>query len=173
MWYNLLYIELKIKIEGKKYHHIIFIENVIKEELLWDKRNKEPNDIKKIMAEIIRRNLLNEENNQIDFIEKNINLNNYSSRLNDLKDESNIIYENINDFLPKNTYNNKRKKNFIVKKINIQIPNIHNSLDIFNKNFKEVRSTDTNKFTLINNLNINDKEKRENSKLKIYKPKKD
>ena len=62
MWYNLLYIELKIKIEGKKYHHIIFIENVIKEELLWDKRNKEPNDIKKIMAEIIRRNLLNEEN---------------------------------------------------------------------------------------------------------------
>ena len=62
MWYNLLYIELKIKIEGKKYYHIIFIENVIKEELLWDKRNKEPNDIKKIMAEIIRRNLLNEEN---------------------------------------------------------------------------------------------------------------
>ena len=62
MWYNLLYIELKIKIEGKKYYHIIFIENVIQEELLWDKRNKEPNDIKKIMAEIIRRNLLNEEN---------------------------------------------------------------------------------------------------------------
>ena len=111
-----------------------------------------------------------EKNNQIDFIEKNINLNNYSSRLNNLEDESNIIYENINDFLPKNTYNNKRKKNFNVKKINIQIPNLHNSLDIFNKNFKEVRSTDTNKFTLINDLNINDKEKRENSKLKIYRP---
>ena len=33
----------------------------MKEELLWDKRNKEPNDIKKIMAEIIRTNLINEE----------------------------------------------------------------------------------------------------------------
>lgn len=33
----------------------------MKEELLWDKRNKEPNDIKKVMAEIIRRNLINEE----------------------------------------------------------------------------------------------------------------
>ena len=29
--------------------------------MLWDKRNKEPNDIKKLMAEIIRRNLINEE----------------------------------------------------------------------------------------------------------------
>lgn len=60
MWYNLLYVELNIKIEGKK-NHIIFIGYLLKEELLWDKRNKEPNDIKKIMAEIIRRNLIDEE----------------------------------------------------------------------------------------------------------------
>ena len=90
-----------------------------------------------------------------------------------IKDESNsLIYEKINDFLPKNSDNNKRKKNLNFKKINIQIPNIHNSISEFNTNLKEVRFTDTNKFTLINNSNINDKEKRY-SKLKIYKPKKD
>ena len=60
MWYNLLYVELNMKIEGKISSYN-FLEYTLKEELLWDKRNKEPNDIKKIMAEIIRRNLINEE----------------------------------------------------------------------------------------------------------------
>lgn len=60
MWYNLLYVELNIKIEGNN-SHIIFLGYVLKEELLWDKRNKEPNEIKKIVAEIIRRDLIDEE----------------------------------------------------------------------------------------------------------------
>lgn len=60
-----------------------------------------------------------------------------------------------------------------IKKINIKISNINNIISEFNTNIKEVRLTDTDKSTLINNSNINDKEKRENSKLKIYKPKKD
>ena len=107
-----------------------------------------------------------EKNNQINFIEINETLNNYSTRLNNIKDESdNLVYEKINNFLPKNSDNNKRKK-ILNKKINIQIQNIHNSISEFNTNLKEVRFKDTNKFTLINNSNINDKEKRENSKLK-------
>ena len=52
-----------------------------------------------------------EKNNQINFIEKNETLNNYSTRLNNIKDESdNLVYEKINNFLPKNSDNNKRKK---------------------------------------------------------------
>ena len=115
-----------------------------------------------------------EKNNQINFIEKKEILNNNSIRLNHIKAESNsLINEKTNNFLPKNSDNNKRKKDLNIKKINIKIPNFYNTISEFNTNLKEVRLTDTDKSTLINNSNINDKEKRENSKLKIYKPKKD
>ena len=94
--------------------------------------------------------------------------------MNIVKAESNsLINEKTNNFRPNNSDNNKRKKDLNIKKINIQIPNIHNSISEFNTNLKEVRLTDTNKSIIINNSNINDKEKRENPKLKIYKPKKD
>jgi len=94
--------------------------------------------------------------------------------LNNIKAESNsLINEKNNNFLPKNSDNYKRKKDLNIKKINIQISNINNSISGFNTNIKEVRLTDTNKFTLFNDYMFNDKEKRENSKLKIYKPKKD
>ena len=66
MWYNLIYVELKFKIEGKKTYiynfFSIFLEFMFKEELLWDKRNKEPIEIKKFMLEFIREKLLDEEN---------------------------------------------------------------------------------------------------------------
>ena len=49
----------------KKYQFIIFIKNLeflLKEEFLWDKRNKEPIEIKKFMSDLIREKLLDEEN---------------------------------------------------------------------------------------------------------------
>ena len=46
-------------------HHIIkilqILEFLLYEEFLWDKRNKEPMEIKKYMADLIREKLLDEE----------------------------------------------------------------------------------------------------------------
>ena len=162
----------------KIYEKIIFTHGVSKSDL--NQTIKKPEKIMVNNEDIYFTNLYYtsnnsiEKNNQINFIEKNEILNNNSIRLNHIKAESNsLINEKTNNFLPKNSDNNKRKKDLNIKKINIKIPNFYNTISEFNTNLKEVRLTDTNKSIIINNSNINDKEKRENSKLKIYKPKKD